>query len=122
MKYFEIGKIAFSENISHIGQYLSLSEPNYNMVCQSLNIFIRDKDKCFEDFKNQFFYHIFEETNKDIFEENYKEPLKRTCKKNYKLKIFYDSKYMWEFQLYYTSSDPEALPIEIYEKNIIGDG
>jgi len=107
MKYYDLGKIVFSNNTAYIGQHLKVSEPNYKMICLAMDKVIKTPNLNFENAKSEFIYHLKEE----IHESN------NTL--SYTVYIFYDMFTKWDFTLYNDSRKPNAYSIELYVNDII---
>lgn len=102
-KYFEIGKISYSNNHKYIGSFFKLDELNYDRIKEVIESVLKDKQK-FENVKDKFLYHLIETT------EDYS--------KYYSLSILYDIKQTIIFTLVYDTKVPTVLPIYLYKPEI----
>lgn len=109
MKYYDLGKIVFSNNTAYIGQHLRVSEPNYIMICKAMDKVIKTPNLNFENAKSEFIFHLKEEIHEV------------TGRLSYTVFIFYDMFTKWDFLLYYDGCEvePKSPPIELYINDII---
>jgi hypothetical protein len=111
MKYLPLGKITYSNNSEYIGCFLEISEFNYNRLKTLMDNCLIDHN--FETHLNDFSYHLIEE-----IEEEYNSKRKFLVNKSFTLYVLYTIKKIIEFQLFYDSTNPIQLPVNIYIKEI----
>jgi hypothetical protein len=121
MKYLPLGKITYSNNSEYIGCFLEISEFNYNRLKTLMDNCLIDHN--FETHLNDFSYHLIEEvikpdvlTIKDgqehIINSNF------ITYKTFTVYVFYTIDTKFKFKLFYDSTNPIQLPVNIYIKEI----
>jgi hypothetical protein len=117
-KWYDIGKISYSNIPDYIGVFLQVTELNYNRIVENIKYILKDP-KTFEENRDKILFHIIE--NKEKIPVNVGQNIKSITNLTHVLHIIYTMDNVISLTMLYDSKYPTEVPVRFNLPNILSD-